>query len=291
MPWWAEMPLPHSVPSAGELSGARIPASIDGFNCSILFPRRPDKGWGLLPPEEGPWDQAGIYWGGVIASVRGPGEQVKGLGLEFPDSPGLEESNLWKLQLGSASWQADLLDWLAVLHGQPALSITIEPGMLFLVEDPDFTPLSHYEPDKFVTVHTWQRAILHASQGDAAPLKLVLVHRATKAFFEEDYRLAVINAATAVELAVTQAIGRRLAPAGADAAEAVLKQVRMLGARIALARKSGIQLPNSTEYIAEVRNEVVHRGEQPKHRDAGRVLEIATEVVNALMTDEEIRAE
>jgi len=37
-------------------------------------------------------------------------------------------------------------------------------------------------------------------------------HRATKAFFEEDYRLAVVNAATAVELAITQAIERRLAP-------------------------------------------------------------------------------
>jgi hypothetical protein len=185
-------------------------------------------------------------------------------------------------------WLERLDEWLAVLHGEPAASIFIEAPLMFLEYDPEVGPLEMHEPGSRVTVDTWRDAIARASRLDEAPIALVLLHRSAKSYFEADYRLAVINAATAVELAITQAVGRVLGPGAGDA---VLGQVRMLGPRIDIAHKLGIPITASTKFaLLDLRNRVIHRGDLPSRREASHALQQVVDLFRAL-PDSDLGAE
>jgi len=280
----AVMPLNETVPSVGDLSSAVFAGQIGGQDCRVLMPRLPTKGWKVAPPTSADdWSQYGGVWGGASFGVQGKGLFVRTLGLDFPtidnDQPGADRLKSRVMSAG-IGWLDRLHEWLAVLHGEPAASIYIEPPLMFLEYDPEVGPLDMHEPQARVSIATWRDAIAHASQFDEAPLAVVLLHRSAKSFFEADYRLAVINAATAVELAISQAVRRVLGP---DAAEAVLGQVRMLGPRIEIAHKLGVPIPAPASFpLLELRNRVIHRGERPSRNEVSNALQQVVELFRAL---------
>ncbi len=269
------MPLERSVPSTAEVSGAVVEGRIADISCQVLLPRLPPKGWKVQPPtDDDDWSHAGgIWWGGAGVGIDGRHISIKALGLAFP-SIELEGDEARKLKdsVRSAAypWLERLIDWLAVLHGEPAMSISIEAPLMFLEFDPDLDPVAWHEPTNRVNLSTWQSAIANASANRNAPLGLVLFHKSAVALFEGDYRLAVINAATALELAVTSALARTLG----ESAGPVLAQVRMLGPRLELANRLGLPVPLGTHsQLLQLRNRVMHEAAVPSREEVAKALD------------------
>lgn len=289
---WAVLPLPYAIPTVAALSGKAIKGSIGGHPCQVAFPTR-SGGMGLKsgrldPPSASPrWRTFAIRWGGKIASVRGPAMSVSGLGLRFAFEDDVSESGQRtkdRIRFAAISWLPLMLDWLAVLHKQFPGSITVEMPLAFVEFDPDVTPLHMWDPSSFVSAETWRAAIRKASAGQAPPLAFVLMYRAIRAFHEADYRLAVVEAAAAVELAVSNLLQKTIEERNrsrALLAGAILGQIRMLGPKLELVRK--LKLTGSSvelTAVSELRNSVLHRGQSPHRAEASKVIEAAAKFIS-----------
>ncbi len=281
---FAVMPLERSIPSEGDVSGAAFDARIGDIACNVLMPRLPEKGWKVRPPtDHEDWSHAGrLWWGGGSYGVHGTGISIKALGLDFrsigaqvPDADRSKD----KVRSAGYPWLERLLDWLAVLHGEPAVSISIEAPLMFLEFDPDIGPVGWHEPAHRIASATWLSAIEKASKNLEAPFSLVLLHKAAQNYFEGDYRVAVINAATALELAVTAALERVLE----KSSEPVLGQVRMLGPRLDLANKLGVPVPTAAQSrLLRLRNLVIHHAAVPDALEVRQALQDFVDVVKRL---------
>jgi hypothetical protein len=212
---------------------------------------------------------------------------VGGLGLRFgfdDDASDSCERGKDEVRWAAIPWLPLMLDWLAVVHEQFPGSITVEMPLAFVEFDPDVTPLHMSDPSSFVSVETWRAAIRKASAGESPPLAVVLIYRAIRAFHEADYRLAVVEAAASVELAVSNLLQKTIVDRDRDRAplaDAILGQIRMLGPKLDLVRK--LKLAGSSvelTALSELRNAVLHRGQSPNRAETSKAIQAATKFVS-----------
>lgn len=203
------------------------------------------------------------------------------------------------------SWLELVTDWLAVWSGQPvhqrlpseALKISGEQLELWATVE-DATQFARIEgrgpvslmplPGEPVSYGQWKRATEFATNGTPPPLQYLLLRQAHQELFREESRRSVVEAGTAAELALSEALHAELcAIGGQQLAEAVLASVRGIGALSELAWRAGLCMSSPDEIrskLAGPRNRAAHKAEDPSHEVAQQAVDVAEDVVQGLIT-------
>lgn len=251
---------------------------IGGVECRVLLPvRGPARGrWPVRlagPPAHGGdperasnWPES-IDWGDPqpeAVIIRAVGIILAGTRIP----PGYERI-AFDRQI--AQWTHLLRDWLAVAAEGPTdfpdrdyYGATIWGSPEYDDEGIPYQPHQsglRHRPQR-VSARAWSHAIGHASAGDQPPLARALMTTAIRAAVTANWRVAIIDAATAVEVALTAGMTVRLSDeASSRVTDALISRARMLGPRLLLARELGMPLPPKiSEDLVNRRNAVVHQG-------------------------------
>ncbi|QHT70754.1 hypothetical protein GXP67_30955 [Rhodocytophaga rosea] len=134
-----------------------------------------------------------------------------------------------------------------------------------------------------------------SSYSKKIPLEYSLMLDSIKALlFAQDYRKAVLDAATALEVAITERIKNELdtyANPNPKFVSSILNKYQTLGNRLQLAQILNISLPTvnykgeSINYevdIVRLRNQAVHFGETPSESEADKAVRVVEEAVRQL---------
>ncbi len=146
----------------------------------------------------------------------------------------------------------------------------------------DTSPLSLGEVDEFKRYLTGQ---------DDLPLFKLFLTNAVLSLERGQYPLAVVQAATAIELRITQVVSSRLNVAGWSSAAIKRYEGKTLGDKLSIPKTDPRSLetyysqvagfPNlykeAAKDLTPLRNKVIHRGYLPSHEEAIRAVNVARE--------------
>ena len=195
------------------------------------------------------------------------------------------------------AWVRGLIDWLEVISryviGEPGASDAPTPPAewetmtiassgraVWFVKPPGVIHRTVWEQGA-VSLDHWQQAARHANARTPLPLAHGLLRDARHARRRDDGRRAVIDAATACEVALSASIRARLAtmpsPALDDLVDRRLRGVMALFdfhhrglARITTVTQKGLQ-----DGLAEARNKVAHAGYRPENPEVTAAINVA----------------
>jgi hypothetical protein len=211
--------------------------------------------WGFIHNHESVTIQA---VGLILSQPLGWGDQV----IEFDHAVG--------------QWRHLLRDWLSVMAGGPTdfLELPVR-GETRWASDAytDQVWLNYYDniqrPQR-LSRWQWDHVLAHVCSGDQPPLARVLLTTARRAAATGNARLAVIDAATAAEMALTAGLSDRLsADTSPQVIKALIDRTRMLGPRLDLAKELGMAVPDRIRAdLLDRRNAVIHRGTTMTDADA-----------------------
>ena len=185
-------------------------------------------------------------------------------------------------------WRHLLRDWLAVIAEGPTdfVDLPVKGETSWNDEWYNEQVWTHYldnlrQPQR-VSRWQWEHVIGHTKAGDQPPLALVLLTTAKRAAATGNPRLAVIDAATAAEVALTAGLTDRVSDqASSKVTQILIDRTRMLGPRLKLARDLGMTLPGRIDPdLLERRNAVVHRGITVTDTEALAAITVAAKLVN-----------
>lgn len=223
--------------------------------------------WGFIHNHESVTIQA---VGLILSQPLGWGDQV----IEFDHAVG--------------QWRHLLRDWLSVMAGGPTdfLELPVR-GETRWASDAytDQVWLNYYDNlqrPRRLSRWQWDHVLAHVCSGDQPPLAQVLLTTARRAAATGNARLAVIDAATAAEVALTAGLSGRLS---ADTSPQVIKilidRTRMLGPRLDLAKELGMAVPDRIRAdLLDRRNAVIHRGTTMTDADAQAAITAAGKLVD-----------
>ena len=194
-------------------------------------------------------------------------------------------------------WFVRAMAWVSVLTGQPVDPYgrikgaeTEGEGLVVAARDTVgyTTPtqvgwsMPTYDRDvPALSLVDWQQAAELAEQSTLPEAPNVLVVEATAALALGDHRLAVIQAATAVEVALTERVDADIAALDSPIATAFAGERRTLGALVARAGAL-YSLPASAKDLVALRNKAVHRNYRPTDAEATNAIRIAKDILAAL---------
>jgi hypothetical protein len=127
---------------------------------------------------------------------------------------------------------------------------------------------------------TWQRAVQLGADPFQLPPALRLVVEATTALHLGDHRLSVIQAATAMELALSLRLSRDIDALGSPVAAALSMERRTLGTLVS-SLGDAYALPAMSKRVVSLRNRAIHSDGAPTREEARAVLETVRAVVAA----------
>lgn len=201
-------------------------------------------------------------------------------------------------------WLERVTDWLAVWSGQPVHSslpgarLTIPGDRLALWpvgSDGTWSPKIRGRgpisvslfPGEPVTGTQWKRATQFAAYGSDPPLGYLLLREAHQELFRDELRRSLVEAGTAAEVALNQALDTKFTAVGGERhGQGVLRIARGITDLSELAHCMGLDLPSRTqirEKLAESRNRAVHQAKDPAPEVAERAVDVAGDVVGALI--------
>lgn len=262
----------------------------------------------------GPTDD-GSDWGAVTAwhrdSLRDWHANQLGLSFELTN-PDLTYSDylhgrgrpqgevIKSFYAGFDEWFQSVQLWLEVLvaqdmnrHGPRSLVnipgaglslLTIDNGVVSLPQlNGGGNPIAiTFVDEPLVDQRSWSKAIEKASLGEEPKDQRVLLADAEAQLRRGHYRRAVIDAATALEVALNEGLEHELRNVGTKLAAALLKERRTLGPLIDLMASLGKVDTNLAQDVARPRNAAVHRGEAPTRAAAGKAIGAARRAIQAL---------
>lgn len=169
------------------------------------------------------------------------------------------------------------------------------PGSLILYDSTEsqLKPISKERPKPLIITHYDCDESLHLEQlieaCRLASLKLAprpeysILLEAYNARRNADFRKAIIEAATALEICLTSHISEEFKKRGITFGEKLLKKFRMLGGRFELIRLLDILLPDKDyeTLILNPRNDVVHQPIMPEKRIADQVITEVEQLLRA----------
>ncbi len=294
--------LLEGVCTAGEALGLVETVTIGGIECHVLLP--------VLGPVRGRWPRR-------LAGPPAPGgdqEQDPGWRKSMEDIWGeLGRSDVIRavgiIPVGTAvppgdehidfdhavaQWRHLLRDWLAVAAEGPTdfpdrdyYGATIfgssEYDGEYDGDDVPYQPLQsghRYRPQP-LSARAWSHAIEHAGAGDPPPLARALMTSAIRAATTANWRVAILDAATATEVALTRGLKARLsATLPPRDAKKKLDSTHSLGPLIQLAKNQSMQLPaRISEDLKNPRNDVIHRDKGMTSDDVETAITVAWAVV------------
>jgi hypothetical protein len=235
----------------------------------------------VLPPPGGPWPSQ-AWWGHYTSG--GP-LAIKSFGITVENDTKIEE--IGSVTKAIASWEQAVAAWLSVLANGPFEFIaghtaevvwgdTVpEVGAYFGNSQTINKPI-------VLTAAQWQHAFREVSAENTAPIARLLFVEGLRAMEAARFRSAVVDFATATEVALAKGLLDWLTINSSRViAEAVLGRTKMLGSLVALAGDLSLSLPPKiSRDLVEVRNRVIHGGASIGSRDASNACAIARDVVD-----------
>jgi hypothetical protein len=269
--------LLEGVYTAKDALGLEKAVTIGGVECRALLPVQDEK-WRMslhAPPVPG-GNQVPLWSGRFWGDTASAGGIVKAVGVILTGTvipPGDEHI---AFDHAAAQWRKLLRDWLSVLAEGPTdwakdyYGATAFPGPGYDGDydglDVPYEPVErgHRHPLRRLSAWSWGHALGHASTGDQPPLSRVLMTSAVQATMDANWRVAVIDAATATEAALTAGLvaelSKTLSPSDVTR-KLDERQNRMLGNRIRLAGTLGMVLPAGIQQdLVDPRNAAMHQG-------------------------------
>jgi hypothetical protein len=300
------VPTVEDVYTSVDALALKCPTIISGIECHVLLPA-PSPSWvsggdrDLKAPdgdhEEGeprPARNEGwpnVRWGRITHDSLADGTHiatVSAVGL-IPVSAAIPwDGRLLDFDEAVGQWRHLLRDWPSVIAGGPTGFLDHLPvkGETQWADKSYTNEIWTYYFDnrqrpRCVTRWQWEHALAHIRAGDQPPLAQVLLSTARRAAAAGNARLAVIDAATAVEVALTAGLEDHLSgEASARVVRALIKGTRMLGPRLALAKDLGMPLPDRIQAdLVERRNTVIHQGTAVTGDDAQAAITAAGKLV------------
>ena len=290
--------LPRHVWTDPSALGGSFPATIGTqvLTLTLTLPVADGVGGGQLQPPP-------IGTGVVPATVRPPSQDWGYLDGRLPRVQRLrlmveapEDLHRMKVVIEPdvvASWLELFLEWTTVWANDPQLREPVLLGYLRVVEDDAVHNVGHgatialgvpimSRPSAPLTIEQLAKAATHASARERLPLEHRLL---LAAITSDDVRLAVIDAAAAVEVAMTSQLVTRLKADSvpADAIEALmasangLSQVGKLFRKLLGPYRPG-ELPGKAfERLCRTRNAAAHEGIEPSDRSS---IDVAVRIVD-----------
>lgn len=127
----------------------------------------------------------------------------------------------------------------------------------------------------------WGKILKATSSGTNPPEAHLFLRDARRELGAERYRRSVLDAATAVEIALTKLRDDVLAGGDPKVGEFVQEKAQQIGSLIAFLNKQERKLPDRIQQeIAEPRNKAIHEGREPDEGTAAKALKKAEEVLD-----------
>jgi hypothetical protein len=287
------VPLLEPAYSSADVLPLRGSVTIGDKTCHLIFPGlHPD--WAMTderdlePPYEHRQERSPNWlvtdWG-FIHDHESVTIQAVGLILSQPLGWG---DQVIEFDREVGQWRHLLRDWLSVMAEGP--TNFLEPpvrGETRWAGDAytDQVWLNYYDnlqPPQRLSRWQWDHVLAHVRSGDHPPLARVLLTTARRAVANGNARLAVIDAATAAEVALAAGLSDRLsADASSQVVKALIDRTRMLGPRLDLAKELCLAVPDHIRAdLVDRRNAVIHRGTAVTDADAQAAITVAWELVN-----------
>jgi len=291
---------------AADALGCSVEVSVGGIKGTLTLPSLPE--WGpkeedplhkplLGPSEARTWKEGEdlMFWGMPHSYPDGESAVEQAL-FEFALEPDSFESATLRIQAGFWPW-LDLFEKYVILLCTKGRSsrVTLDNARANQIQ------LLHLDDSKRAFKHiTYPRNLIIslASGGDLRReqfeeisrmssellppcLEYLLLIEAYIALKDEDYRKAIIEAANALEVSLTNRILEEFKTQGVVYGEKILEKFRMLGGRFDLARTVGIPLPDKDykKLVMEPRNNVVHKAGFPDRKLAQQVISDVDELL------------
>lgn len=232
------------------------------------------------------WPEAD--WG-LVNSDRVVTIKALGVKLDHLDLDHLDIDEVARIDRELNAWAARLHGWISVLMRGPSTYMFDIGGVSWPwdvqqeMQSNAYADGRMYEPQE-LTEWQWRHAFEHVTVGDPAPPNRTLLARAIMQANTENYRSAVLDSATSVELTLVSAIERWGRDHGSEGrvTELLLKG-KTLGGLIELASGLSIPVPNDTRRsLVEARNRVMHRGYTPGGDEASAAIRVAEAIVSSL---------
>lgn len=192
-------------------------------------------------------------------------------------------------------WFADVAGWLSVLVEQPVdlggrvqTHVTEGEGLVVVARysaeftEPalvGWTGIVHRDVE-LIDRKAWTLAV-ELGSGGGPPLEHQLVAEARAACAAENHRLAVIQAATAVEVTLTERFQNDIRALGSAIATSLAGERRTLGSLVS-AMRVPYGLPDGLTEFVKLRNRVTHRYEIPSRAEAEHAVRTAKQVLDML---------
>lgn len=294
---------PHLFVSADAL-GEKYELSIAGKKGALFFPVLPDlsgcahtettpRNRSLVAPEPcGSLKQAEIinYWG-MVDSFPSGNSSVHRAYLEF-DVINIEGAQ--DIYKEFSAWEELLFKYIKIFTLQgtdnrlntiyepsPRLSLYEDSALISSIGDEGGISLEITMPEGDETLHRDQliHSLEAASKGKNLKLEYLLLLNSLEARGKNDFRMAVIEAANAVETCLHSRIMKEWRARDIAFVDVLMKKFRMLGGKISLSREMGI-LPNGfNQSFGDLRNKVMHDGFFPDKKAASKMISEAMELL------------
>lgn len=282
--------LLDGVHTAKEALGLEHPVTIGGIECRALLPVAGK--WPMfldrppVPSGEPYPDGFRRIWGEGTRS----GGLVTAVGI-IPTGTTIQPGDgQIAFDHAAAQWRELLRDWLAVAAEGPTdwaqdyYGATAWDSPEYDDEEiaHQFQPHQHghRHPPRRLSAWAWSHALEHASAGDQPPLARALMTTAIRAGVTANWRVAIIDAATATEVALTAGLDTLSATLQSSKDKRRIAKTRMLGPLLTLARDLGMSLPPTIDTdLKGPRNDVVHQGKDMTRDQAKAAIDVAWAVV------------
>jgi hypothetical protein len=198
------------------------------------------------------------------------------------------------ISAGSRAWWGGVRDWIeaatdqslddqrkddgSLIRSTRAWVWTGKRGRNVTIEETQTIRLRDAE---LLRANTFQAVLDRAGSGDAVPSTHLFLRSARQARWRDQRRSAVLDAATAAELALTELLDERLSSSDPAVVEVVRGGAREMGRLVGVLKGMGeTRLPDNLQRdLINVRNRAIHGGDDPSAAEAGTAIHLATELV------------
>ncbi|MGF7238895.1 MAG: hypothetical protein ACQSGP_28660 [Frankia sp.] len=205
------------------------------------------------------------------------------------ETEALAEENGRDLHERIDSWWRLVADWIEVLAGQD-LDPVSRPGHeldLWFRHGGRGGTVNCPQPfsitgrlDTGLTRKTWQGVLHAASEGRPPPIEYLLLRDCLTASRRKERRRAVLDAATAAEMALSRLLDQELSGERPESTAYIGDPGKHIRERVDAIAKLGAKSPNQLiRDLAELRNRAVHGGVEPGVETTRAVLDLAESVV------------
>jgi hypothetical protein len=287
------VPLLEGAHSSVDALTFRDVATIGGIECHVLLPGPHPAhvmtgGRHLQPPYDEHHERDPNWPDTDWGYIHDPGSvTIQAVGLILVQPLGWGEK-LIDFDHAVGQWRHLLRDWLSVIAEGPTdfLELPVRGETRWAEKGYTNEVWSNYYDNlqwpQRVSGWQWEHVLAHIRTGDQPPLARVLLTTAKRAAATGNSRLAVIDAATAAEVALTSGLTDRLSTeASSQVAQMLIERTRMLGPRLDLAKDLGMALPDRIRAdLVDRRNAVIHRGAAVTDADAHAAITAAGNLVD-----------